>query len=341
MSHRLAPLGVLAALLVAAAPETQEPVTLNLTFKGPFPKGRTSVLQLTGEGKLPNLAVVEISILQHVEYWKTNKLESRMADTGGFITRMENGKFSGTKPISGPGVIAVRVDLLDENQNEAVGKLTKNLSPKKWMFTFSAFGDDFMGQLETKLDLVDELAAEALAILKEFQEGTVKEDAWKTLQPQLEPRIKKLNTRADQLDVRDHFRAAMTEIISTISGVQMNLRYIVFKDGKFAGAKDYHAGDNQVKTHRNDAYAHENFNRYIEEAPAIAGRELCLWVVKDFRRMQNALRPETAELIKRVSKRAGVAEFAERLAALSPETVEALEKDVREAKIVPPPEKKK
>jgi len=340
MTSRFARGGALAALLLGTALSAQEPTALALTCKGPFPKGRMSVLQFQGEGRLPNLAVVEVSIAQHFEYWETNKLKVRIADAGGFMARFENGRFAGQKPVPAPGIYGAKVDLFDENQNEAVGKLTKNLNPKKWSFLFSAFGDDLMGQLEAKLGVIDELAGEALAILKEFQEGSVKEDAWKSLEPQLEPRIKKLRAKAEVHEVRDYYRASMTEIHSTIEVVHQNLRYIVFKDGKFAGAKDYHAGDNQVKTHQGDPYAHENFLRYIQQAPAIAGRELCLWIIKDFRRSGNALRVETAELIKRVSKRAGVAEFAERLAALTPEQADALEKDVRNAKLEGAPEKK-
>lgn len=339
MNRRLTVAGLLAALVLVSAPEAQEPTALSLTCKGPFPKGRFFSLQLAGESRMPNGTVLMVSLARHFEYWEINKLKTRVADAGGFNARIENGRFSRAAEVPSPGVYTVKVDLLDDNQNEAVGKLTKNIQPKKWSQTFHAYGDDSLGQLQAKLGVLEELAGEALAILKEFQEGTVKEDAWKTLEKELEPRIKKLRTKAEVHDLRIPFPAALQEVHSTIEVVHQNLRYIVFKDGKFAGAKDYHAGDNQVKTHAGDPYAHENFQRYIQQAPAIAGREICLWILNDVRRAQS-LRPEAAELVKALSKKAGVAEFAERLAAVTPDQVEALEKDVRAAKLEGAPEKK-
>jgi hypothetical protein len=298
-------------------------------------------MQFQGEGKLPNRTILIGSLTRHFEYWEVNKLKARPAGAGSFMTRLEGGRFTGNSDVPGPGIYTVKMELLDDNQNEEVRKLVRNLSPKHWSFTFHAFGDDLINQLDAKLGVLEELATEALAILKEFQEGSVQESAWKTLEPQLEPRIKKLRTKAELSELRAYFPAALAEIQSTIEVVHQNLRYIVFKDGKFAGAKDYHAGDNMVRTHQNDPYAHENFRRYIDEAPGVAGREICLWVLKDFRRSGNQLRPETAAVVKTLAKKPGVAEFAERLQALTVDQLEGLEKAVRDAKIEAAPKKDK
>jgi hypothetical protein len=232
------------------------------------------------------------------------------------------------------------VTLLDDNQNEANRKAVKNLNPKKWDFQFFAFGDDAIAGLDTKFAELSELAEETKSALKEFYEATLKQDVWKGAKPTLEPKLKALRKKCQNSQLVQFYPAAVSEIYYTVQNLHQNLDYLQFTpEGKFAGAKDYHAGDSQVKTHRNDPYSHESFRRYVEEAPLIAGRELCLWVIKDFQRAQNTLRPEVAELVKRMATYPGIAEFAERLQALTAESVKDLEKDVRESKFGPAPDK--
>jgi hypothetical protein len=335
-----AALALLGALALPGSANNQEPVTMSLTCKGPNPKATRPALQLAGQAELPNGAVLKLAVIRHYESWDMNKLRTMKADSGAQVVRVESRKFAGQRPVGGAGIYAVRVDLIDEFQNDLLIKQVKGLTPKEWNFTFQAFGEDMVGQLEPKLKELEELGTETLGVLKDFLNATKDGPTWKGAETDLEPRLKKLRKQLGESTLTALYPAGLSQLHDTIQKIHQNLPYLVFAEGKFAGAKDYHAGDSQVKTHREEPFTHDNFRRYVEEAPLIAGREACLWVLGEVRR-SGSLKPDVAEAIKGLSKKGGVAEFYERLSAVKLEEVDALEKAVRTAPLGAPPDPKK
>lgn len=311
--------GVL-ALLLATPAAPQEAPALSIRCLEPVRKTNRLLLSVQGESRLPERTILMTSLVYRLERWEAGRLRTVPADGGAFSARVAQGKFSGVCEIPAPGVYGCTVQRSDLAQEVSTA-------------VFHAFDDALMLELEPALRAVQDLADRARELLKDFEAATATSETWKAAATGMQSRLENLKRDVAASAVRTPYPAAWAEIHSTIEVAHQNLVYIVFKGDAFDGARDYHAGNNRVKTHQGDFYGHEAFRRYIDEAPAVAGRELGLWVLKDFRRAGNSLRTETAELLTRVSEKPGLAEFAERLAKLPAESAEALERDLRETKL--------
>ena len=340
---RMPVVAVLAAALCSGALAAQDgKVEMILAAKVPNPKAKRPLLRFDGAVPLPDMAVLFISVSRGYETWTGGRLEPNAAGTGGVMAQVKERKFALENPIDGPGLFQVRVDLREELQNPKILEhLKKNpIQPRTWNFAFSAWSEDLLGTLVSSLQELDQLAAEAGDMVKRFETACAKEEVWKAQAKDLNAENAKLLKRCEQSALKALYPAALSQIHYTVRNLQGNSPYFTFEAGKFVGATSYHADQQKLKTFREEDFTYENFKRYVTESVSVAGREFCLWILKDYRRAGNQLHPDAVEAINQMKGHPGVVEFVERLKALKAEELAQAEKEIRAAKVVPGAEKK-
>jgi hypothetical protein len=331
---RVALFAILSVALSWGAAYSQDETALNLTCKGPLGRGRLKMLRFDGSGPLPDNAVLKLTVQATAEQWSNDRLDPMMLGTEGNVTQVKNRKFDLETPVNGPGLYSVRVELIDEFQNPQLQVSIKGkYAPRAWSFKFHAWGDDLAEELWPKLQEVDALIAEAQIILRKFELACQTEQTWQAQAKALTEENGKLLQQFEKArELKALFPAAMHQAFYTVRNVQGTAEYFIWKEGTFAGGKSYHADNEEVKTFRNEAFTYANLRRYVDEALAIAGRELCLWILKDARRA-GEIRPQHLDLLKNAKAHAGVAEFVEPMTAMKFEELDAMEKTVRTAKL--------
>ena len=335
---------ILAAAFLTGA-QQENKVEMALAAKVPNPKAKLPLLKCDGSVPLPDMSVLFVTVARSYEVWAGGRLEPAQAGSGGRMARVKDRKFSLDNPIDGPGLFDVRVDFREEMQNPQVMEYLKKtpVQPRMWTFKFSAWNEDLVQALAPHLQEFVSLAQEAVEMVKKFEQACAKEEVWKQSSKDITNENSKLLKRCEQSGLKALFPAALTQIHYTVRNLQGNSPYFSFEAGKFAGATSYHADNQKLKTFREEDFTFENFKRYCQESIGVAGREFCLWVLKDFRRNNNQLSPDAAEAVKQMKAQAGVADFAERLLALkTPEEADILDKDIRASKLAPkeqPPKK--
>lgn len=335
---RVPVVAALAAVFLSGASFAQDDqVKMLLAAKVPNPKAKRPLLQFDGAVPLPDMSVLFVSVSRSYENWVGGALQPATAGAGGLMAQVKDRKFNLGNPIDGPGLFAVRVDFREELQNPKIlEQLKKNpVQPRMWNFLFSAWNDDLLQALVPNLQEMVSLAQEAGEMVKKFEQACAKEEVWKASVKQITDENGKLLKRCEQSGLRALFPAALSQVHYSVRNLQGNSPYFSFDAGKFAGATSYHADNQKLKTFREEDFTFENFKRYCQEAAAVAGREFCLWILKDFRRAGNQLHPDAADAVKQVKALPGVADFAERLLALKEADAEVLERDIRAAKLAP------
>ena len=147
----------------------------------------------------------------------------------------------------------------------------------------------------------------------------------------------KLHAKLKNHELNAFFPAAISNLSNTIINFVGSAPYYLYgADGKFSGAKDYHMDDKKVKTFQGEEFDWPTFKRYIENTPALGGREFCLWVVKDIRRTAGQIRPVLQEVIKSRKADPGVDLFQERLMKATIAELDPLEVQIRGTKPASP-----
>jgi hypothetical protein len=335
---RMPVVAVLAAAVFSGALFAQDgKVEMILAAKVPNPKAKRPLLQFDGAVPLPDMTVLFVSVGRSYETWVNGKLEPGLLGAGGLMAQVKERKFSLGNPIDGPGLFSARVDFREELQNPKVLEYLKKtpVQPRTWNFMFSAWNEDFLPTLVSNLQELDQLSADALEMVKRYETACAKEELWKAQGKELTAENAKLLKRCEQTGLRALYPAALSQIHYTIRNLQGNSPYFTFEAGKFVGATSYHADMQKLKTFREEDFTYENFKRYVTESVTVAGREFCLWIVKDFYRADHKLHPDAVDAITQMKAHAGVAEFVDRLKALTVEVVKQAELEIRAAKIVP------
>lgn len=329
---------LLGAALPGSAADSQDEISLSLTCKGPMARGRNKMLRFDGNGPLPDKAVLKVTVNPTAESWAADRLDSRMLSADGSLSQVRNRKFDMELNVAGPGSFSVKVELLDEFQNpQLVQSIKGKYAPRVWTFKFHAWDDKMTEQLWPKLQELDGLIAEAQAMLRKFELACQTEQTWLAQAKALTDENAKLLQELERArELKAYFPAAHDQVFYTVRNVQGTANYFVWKEGTFAGGKSYHADNEEMKTWRNEAFTYANLRGYVDQALNIAGRELCLWVIKDARRA-GEVRPEAVEAAKSAKAHAGVAEFAAQLEALTMEQLDAVEQAVRRAEFKAPP----
>lgn len=332
-----------AALLGPAGADQEEPA-VTLLCKPPAARARVPRLRLDGTAPYPDRTVLRMHLARQFEMWAGGRLlPTSIGGSGGFV-EVRNRKFSYEPLFEGPGHYVIRVEFNIDSQPESLRDAFKKQSPRKdWSFQFAAWGDELAPQL-AKLPEVDQLAAEALELVRRYEKACVSKASWEAEARELNKDSTRLMAKieGEKHDLKAVYPASLNQLFYTIRSIRGTSEFFVWENGKFAGGRSYHAENQKIKTHRDEDFTYENLRRYVEEVPSLAGREFALWVVKDLRRTEGKLSSALEDVLKANATHAGLAPFAERLQKAAPGDLDLLESEIRGAPAQPPkpPEEK-
>lgn len=316
--------------LRAEAP--QDDLAVSLSCKAPSFKTRRPPVAFNGTCALPSGVILRIQLHRITESLASGVLSPVQTAAGGGNTEIEDKKFTFTSTLDAPGKYLAQINIPVDLQEQAhVQEVQKKTTAKAlWQFEFLVWTDELLPLLSTKLLDLNALVAETRDLVKRNEAACTDEKSWLAQSKMLVADGNKLSNRISNHELRAYYPAAMSNLFNTIRNVVGNAPYYTFGgDGKFSGAKDYHAESKKVSTFRNEDFNWENLKRYVEETSTCAGREFSLWVVKDLRRTAGQQRPELLEAVKAQKAAPGVELYAERLMKATLSDIDALEADIR------------
>jgi hypothetical protein len=343
MTQRRIVLAALAAVCCwgSAGAEQSDELAVNLTCKPPSFKVKKPLLVLNGSCPLPDGILLSVNLSRSVESLVNGAtLEQSMLGAGGGTAEIESKKFTYDQSIDGPAKYLATVNLSVEMQDKQhVSEVKKRASKKEsWQFEFLVWGDELVTQIGPKLLELQLLIGETRDLVKKFETACLNEQTWIASSKPLVEEARKLRMKLETHELRAFYPAAVNNMQRTIQNIQTNAPYYTFQDGKFSGAKDYHADSKKVSTFRNEDFTWDNLKRYIEESMSCSGREFCLWIVKDLRRTAGQMRPEILEALKQQKATPGVDVFVDRLQKATISDLDPLEVEIRGKKAGAPKE---
>ena len=343
MLKRTAVVAALTLLWLGPARAEQDDLGMSLTCKPPSFKVRKPLLILNGTCSLPDGAYLKVNLSRVTEQVLGPELSQVYVGAGNGTSEISNKKFIYDSNIDGPGKYNVTITIIDDLQiKELVAEVKKRAGNKRnYQFEFLVWGDDLIGTISSKLNELTGLVNETREIVKKFEAASENKAGWDAQMKPLQNEGIKFQSKLENHELRAYYPAAVNNMYYTIRNVVNNAPYYTFgANGKFSGAKDYHADGEKVKTFRGEEFNWENLKRYIEDTPAIGGREFCLWIIKDLRRTAGQMRPDIQEAIKLHKASPGVDFWQERLSKATFSDLDGLEKEVRGPKAKDKPPKK-
>jgi hypothetical protein len=335
MLKRVAVLAAAAAALALgparADSREQEDLHLSLTCKPPSFKIRRPLLVLNGACPLPDGVILKVNLSHVTESVSGATIQPFFAGAGNGTTEIEGKKFLYDGPIEGPGKYNVVVAIVDDLQEKhLVAEVKKKAGVKRsWQFEFLVWNDELVTQISPKLNEMHQMVTETRELIKKFERASANKEGWAAESKPLVAEGTKFQAKLEHSELKGYYPAAISNLYYTVRNVVNNAPYYTYgADGKFSGARDYHADGEKVKTFRGEEFNWDNLKRYIEDALPIAGREFCLWIVKDIRRT-GASRTELTEAVKAQKAAPGVDFYQERLMKAGISDIDALEADIR------------
>lgn len=324
-----------AVALLALGParaQQDDPLQLSVTCKVPLFKVRRPLMVLNGTCALPDGVILKVNLSRVTEQAAGGELQPYYIGAGNGTADIENKKFVYDTAVDGPGKYNVQVHLVDDLQEKHIAmEIKKKAGGKRsWQFEFLVWGDDLIGTVSSKLNDLTALINDTRDLVKKFERSAANKQQWDAEAKPLSLEGSKFMAKLEHHELKQFYPAAVNTLYYTVRNVVNNAPYYTYgADGKFTGAKDYHADNEKVKTYRGEEFNWENLKRYIEDTPAIGGREFCLWVLKDLRRTAGQMRPEIQDAIKKNRAAPGVDFFQERLAKATFSDIDSLEAEVR------------
>jgi hypothetical protein len=339
MLKRIAVAAALAALTLgpsrADAQDKADLLHFDLTCKTPSFKTHRPILVLNGSLALSDGIIVKVNLSRAGEAMSGNEIIPSYVGAGNGTTEVVGKKFIYDTPIDGPGKFVVQISLVEELQERPLAAEIKRKAGDKTTIQreFLVWNDELITLIAPKLNDLHALIAECREMTKKFERATMSKEGWAGESKGLVLEGGKLQNRLQNHELQAYYPAAMGNLFFTIRNVVNNAAYYTFgADGKFSGARDYHADDQKVQTFRKEEFNWDNLKRYIEESSAIGGREFCLWIIKDLRRTAGQMRPEIVDAIKAQKAAPGVEVFQDRLQKATITEIDALEKEIRGSK---------
>lgn len=314
---------------VTAPPRPREPrtpsreamprdATVTLTAKVPKARDAAPALAVEGTATFPDRTQLVLSFYRMEERFAAGRLVSDAGQVGsGMMVRVERRRFEGHATWGGPGMYLVTAGALVEDPS----------GPRIWKFEFPGWGDDLMGALPGGLVDLDEASRDAAAFLKKFGEACGTEVLWAARKREIGDEGDRLLKRLVAMKAASLYPAAHNQIVLSINGLLGARTWFKWKEGKLS-AESYHADGKPIPTFRGEPFAIETYRKYVEEVPAIAGREFALWGVKELRR-PGAKREPLLEALKLQGAHAGTEAFAERLREADAGALDGLEAEIR------------
>ncbi len=223
------------------------------------------------------------------------------------------------------------MDLRDHDQPASVREALRAKPPpaRAWRFGFPWWGRELALRLGDALDRVDRNAAQALDVLRRFEKACASQASWQAAQKGHILEGQRALGEVQRLEAEAIYPAGVREIRCTLQLVVGNTSNFHWEDGKFV-ARTYYTNDKVIPTHRGEAFDFAALRRYVEEAPAVAGREAALWAVREIRRGGD--RKALDAFLTANAAHPGVAPYVERLAKAAPEDLDPLEEAIRSGK---------
>lgn len=324
-----------AAALLALGParaQQEDPIGLSVNCKPPSFKVRRPLLVLNGACALPDGVILKVTLSRVTEQAIGGELAPFYVGAGNGTADVENKKFIYDTAIDGPGKYNVQVVLLDDLQEKHLAAEVKKKAGGKrsYQFEFLVWNDDLISTISSKLNDLTALINETREMVKKFERASQAKQGWDAEVKPLSLEGSKFQAKLENHELKQFYPASINNLYYTVRNMVNNAPYYTFgADDKFSGAKDYHADGEKVKTFRGEEFNWENLKRYIEDSPAIGGREFCLWVLKDLRRTAGQMRPDIQEAIKKNKAAPGVDFFQERLAKATFSDIDPLEAEIR------------
>lgn len=317
----------------ATAPSPAKPAddqTITLSIKPPSPRSKAQILRLEGTAQMNDDVMMMFNLHRMEEMYAGGRLDIQYLNTGMARAKIDSKKFVADQNVDAFGAYLINAVFVEEYQKPAILEATKGkYTGKQWSFKVAGWSDDHLKELPEKLLDMDVLSNEALELLKKFEKASASQQTWLAEEKSLTLELAKYLVRIQRSDSRIFFSATNNQIFFTMRNVQGTSPYFVWKDGQFAGGKSYHSEGEEIKTFRNEGFTYDNLKKYVSEGPTLAGREFCLWLIKDIRRL-GTLKPSLAEGLKQHAEHPGVAPYAERLKTALPADCDELEKAIRQ-----------
>jgi hypothetical protein len=353
--------GILLALLLSSlegfAQEPPPAIDVLMTCKPPAARDREPKLLLSGTTGFPDGTLLRFTITRMFESLASGRLTLVPELGPSVLVEVEGKKYRHAPLIGTPGIYLVSVQFIDDLQKESVLAALKNKVTKRiWQFQFSAWTDELVGQLGPRMGELGTIAKEGVDIIARVEKLAGNESSWVaerknvdfrgadvTLTKEAQEVMKdcsKLLMRLEKVEGRNLFPAAHGEIMMTFRTMIGNAQRFDFQNGKFAGAKNYHAPTQPMPNHRDEPFNFENAKRYLEEVPSICGREMGLWIVKDLDRTQGVLRPDLLDALKTYAKQPGLDGVSDRLSKATLQDLKPLEEELRGKTIEKPKDAK-
>jgi hypothetical protein len=294
-------------LLSCSTPPPETPsLKVSLTFTMPTFKARRPVLVLKGTCPLSDGVILKVSLNRKAEHVLGEELRPRIVGVGTATAELQGGMFSYDIAIHAPGSYFVKVQIPADLQAPEVREEVRERvrSDQVWTFDLDLWNDSLVAMMAEALPEVRELASEVALFLERCE---VASKTPKTLDKEREQLLREgrpLLTRLEQHRTRQFFPAA----VNTLS-------YVVHALIGYQGESTW-----------------ASLKHWIQSTPSLAGRELCLWVIKERRRTSAPLHPALVKALASRKDAPGVGRMADLLAGAPLSELDALEKRVRAGK---------
>ena len=329
MTTKVALLAVLSTVTgVQASPlSPQEDSAVSLRLKSP-PTKEQPLLRFEGKTTLPNDAVLKGSLYRLEERAAGGRLSAEPAEAGRAVAQVAEKKVSFQFPADRPGLYRLTVELSEDRQDPALLPALRKLPVTKWTFEAEGWGDAWIAQLGGRLADIDRFGQEAITLIEEFGQAAVSKDVWTDRRPKLEKEAEKFLKKIEEAQAAQVYTASFKESRDTVRNMKGNAALFQFgDDGKCRGPFNYMTKKPAQTIHQED-FTFERIKKYLEEAGTVAGREYCLWLVKDIRRVGER-RAAIVDALKVQKHHAGVGDHAARLEAATLSDLDDLERDLR------------
>lgn len=278
-------------------------------------------LVFKGQCNLPDYATLELRLLRLTETASEDEIHSVLFPVDIATCKPKEGKFEYEFVPGTPGRYYVKLQLL--------APVYPDGKKREWGFEFLAWDDAFIGKVAPMLTKVQALISETKDLIEKLELASVNERDWSSSSKTLFLEGLRLKSKLRDSELKPYYPAAMKELYYTIRDVVDNESNYAFANGKFEGPRKAHAERQNIKTHRNEEFTWPNLKRSCDSAVDHAGREFCLWILRDVSRTDRKIRPEVQALIAAYKDVPGVEHWQERLQKITAEKMGTLEALIR------------
>lgn len=317
----------LAALaLLTSAQDVDEP--FQLSFTPPKFDAKRPLLRLKGASTLPDDVVLFLSTTRKTDVLAGGKIESSPPEiVGGSMVRVAKGGYVLENAIDGPGVYVVEVHYRKELQRPTLSQLNPKVT--RGTFKFHVWEDAWLTDAAGALTELQALITQGRELVEKFSAATATEEIWKDQAKYVTVLAAAWRSKLASRPLKRAYPLSLGELNGILRNLVEGADDFTFQNGRFVGAVD--ALGNFRKTYRGDAWTWANYKRYADEVPAVAGRELALWLIRDLRRTSGKPTPSFVEALASRKEAPGLSPWAERLGQAGLADLDVLETKIRAA----------